>query len=560
MSITNKLVANIKQTNVDISKFTDTNNVICIDTCNNRIGINTKTPRYSIDICGTNGKIFVSNLEVAQNANFFTISGTTINCVDGSFTRNLDTSFINFKTISGSLIRATTISGNTIFGICGNIIDLSGTNIKLSNELTAFTIIANIINATNIDASTINASTINATTYNIVTGNFTNSITTNRGDFSNINVVRNTRTNISGGTIECSNLNADFIVSKNIHCLQTLSAGAVSTNNLISASGERFFTLSGDGLFYLETELGTPGRNTIISQINDKLRDDISTNILTANKGYISDCCINTLTATNVDISGRLILPQQTSLSQQTSGTSYTNSYGSLAIKRFGNSLINSLTLYNSNSKWSNIFTTTHYATLDLCGNASNNIANYIINTNNVNLPNYRYIPIKFKTINASPAKTELFSINTTNSNKYIEISNIDLSSGIYEINASVTLSYINSISGDVEPNDFTFGLYDKDAIDSALSPAISPNINNINVETSYNYVKNKNLILAFDTSYNYSSVSLNYIGPLFANNYTTYSSTYRRGLCYLVNSQKDISNFNVEYFSSTIKLLNYDT
>ena len=72
-----------------------------------------------------------------------------------------------------------------------------------------------------------------------------------------------------------------------------------------------------------------------------------------------------------------------------------------------------------------------------------------------------------------------------------------------------------------------------------------------------YNYVKNKNLILAFDTSYNYSSVSLNYIGPLFAYNFDT---NYKRGLCYLVNSQKDISNFNVEYFSSTIKLLNYDT
>ena len=548
MSITNKLVANIKQTNVDITKFTDTNNVICIDTCNNRIGINTKTPRYSIDICGTNGKIFVSNLEVAQNANFFTISGTTINCVDGSFTRNLDTSFINFKTISGSLIRATTISGNTILGICGNIIDLCGTNIKLSNELRAFTISANTINAT-----TIKAIDISATNYTIITGIF-DTIRTISGDFSNINVVRNTRTNISGGTIDCSNLNANFILSNNIQCVETLSAGTVSTNNLVSISGVPYFSLSGDGIFELATRLGSDNLTTIRRLIGDERGTNISTNILTANKGFITDCCVNTLKATNVDISGRLTLPQQTS------GTSYDGSYGSLAIKRFRDSLINSLTLYNSNSKWSNIFTTTHYATLDLSGNSSNNIANYRIILNSITvLPNYRYIPIKFKTINASLAKTELFTISTITSNKYIEISNIDLSSGIYEINASVTLSYINSISGDVEPNDFTFGLYDKDAIDSALSPPISP-INNINIETSYNYVKNKNLILAFDTSYNYSSVSLNYIGPLFANNYTTSFSTYRRGLCYLVNSQKDISNFNVEYFSSTIKLLNYDT
>jgi hypothetical protein len=131
------------------------------------------------------------------------------------------------------------------------------------------------------------------------------------------------------------------------------------------------------------------------------------------------------------------------------------------------------------------------------------------------------------------------------------------LSSGIYEINASVTLSYNNTISGDVEPNDFTFGLYDNAIVYTNIN---SSTINtNVTVETSFNYVKNKNLILAFDNSYNYSSVSLNYIGPLY-NYIHLNSSNYKRGVCYLVNSQKDISNFNVEYFSSTIKLLNYDT
>ena len=51
-SITNKLVANIKQAS-DISRnfFTGTN-VVCIDTSNRRIGIDTKTPTWSIDISG----------------------------------------------------------------------------------------------------------------------------------------------------------------------------------------------------------------------------------------------------------------------------------------------------------------------------------------------------------------------------------------------------------------------------------------------------------------------------------------------------------------------------
>jgi hypothetical protein len=545
MSITNKLVANIKQTQVDIGKFTDTNNVICIDTCNNRIGINTKTPRYSIDICGTNGKIFVSNLEVTASASFSTISGTTINCLDGSFTRNLDTSFINFKTISGSSIRATTISGINIIGICGNIIDLSGTNIKLSSELRATTISANTINAI-----TTTTTILNALTYNIETGIFTESIRTKIGDFSNISVIRNTRTTISGGTIDCSNLNANFILSNSIDCRQTLSAGTVSTNNLVSVSGIPFFTLS-NGLFYLNTGLGDDNKADIQTLIGEELGANITTTTLIATNGYISDCCINNLKVTNIDISGRLTLPQQSS------GLPYSLSYGSLAIKKFENSSINSLTLYNSNSKWSNIFTSTHYATLDLSGNSNNNIVNYIITTNSVNLPTYRYIPIKFKTINASPAKTELFNINTNNN--YIEISNNNFNSGIYEINASVTLSYNNTISGDVEPNDFIFGLYDKAILDNTdILANINSTISTIIFETSYNYVKNRNLILAFDNSYNYSSVSLNYIGPLY-NYIRSNNPNYKRGLCYLVNS-KDISNFNVEYFSSTIKLLNYDT
>jgi hypothetical protein len=551
MSITNKLVANIKQTQVDIGKFLNTNNVICIDTCNNRIGINTKTPRYSIDICGIDGKIFVNNLDTSF-INFKTISGTTINCLDGSFTRNLDTSFINFKTISGSSIRATTISGTTI-----NCLDGSFTRNLDTSFINFKTISGSSIRATTISANTINAIIINTTdlntiNYNTERGIFTESIRTIRGDFSNISVIRNTRTNISGGTIDCSNLNADFIVSKNIQCLQTLSAGTVSTNNLVSVSGIPFFTLS-NGLFYLNTRLGDDNKADIKTLIGQELGANITTTTLIASKGYISDCCINNLKVTNIDISGRLTLPQQTS------GLPYSVSYGSLAIKRFENSSINSLTLYNSNSKWSNIFTSTHYATLDLCGNSNNNIVNYIITTNSVNLPTYRYVPIKFKTINSSPAKTELFNINSNNN--YIEISNNNFNSGIYEINASITLSYNNTISGDVEPNDFTFGLYDKailDNIDTLTN--INSSLSTIIFETSYNYVKNRNLILAFDNSYNYSSVSLNYIGPLY--NYIRPNNpiNYKRGLCYLVNSQKDIYNFNVEYFSSTIKLLNYDT
>jgi len=545
MSITNKLIANIKQTTVDIDKFTNTNNVICIDTSNNRIGINTKTPRYSIDICDNNGKIFVSNLEVTQDAKFFTISGNTIKCVDGSFTRNLDTSYINFKTISGSLLRATTINSATILGICGNIVDLSGTNIKISNQLTALTI----------SADTINTRNFRTVFYDVLEASF---------NILNIQTTTTTQ-DLIATTISCDTLRAKNIISDNIKCNVTLSAETIISNDLRSVNNKPYFTLSGSELV-LATGLGSSNLANINSTINTAIAANFSGNrdfsFIKVERANIKDCSMTTcliedeLNVKNIRLdnsNGRLLLPLK---------NNNNNIANSLAIKNFryniGSGLIqniNSLAFYNTNSKWSNIFTATHYATLDLSNISNKNLTSYSVSA----LSYYKYIPLRFKTINNNPAKTDLFYISPfPNVDKYIEISNIDLSSGIYEINASVTLSYINTISGDVEPNDFTFGLYDKEVLD----PILTNNLNNLNItttiDTSYNYVKNKNFIVAFDNSYNYSSVSLHYIGPLFAYNYSNIPSNYRRGICYLVSSQKEISNFNVEYFTSTIKLLNY--
>jgi hypothetical protein len=538
MSITNKLIANIKQTNVDITKFTDTNNVICIDTSNNRIGINTKTPRYAIDICGINSKIFVENLEVGRNANLFTISANTITCSTNIFANNLDVSFINVKTISGSLITGITLSGNTILGTLGNIRDFSAHNITITN---------------NLDVSFIRVHEISANIFNVGTY----SITT--GDFNNVNVSNNTTTiSLTVSTISCETLKAN-----NIICLQTVSAETISSNNLTTKNGDPYF-IEEDGKYVLATELGQSNIDSIDGRITQRITTSSNqaitpTNITTptANitQSTIGNCTIDTLTVKNIQINtpnesgfGLLLPKKPTSDWRNRSLATNTNN---------DNPIFDNLIYYNSSKqKWSNFFTETHYATLDLSNISSNNLAtNYVSN-----LTNYRYIPIKFKSIktntnNSYKTKTDLFFIPSTSpTNSSIDISNETLmNNGIYEINASITVSYTNTISGDVEPNDYTFGLYNKDTFTPTYtSTTIS------NVEISYNYVKNKNLILAFDNSYNFSSVSLHYIGPL----YNSYSLdppiTYRKGLCYLINSQKDISNFNVEYFSSTIKLLNY--
>jgi hypothetical protein len=104
---------------------------------------------------------------------------------------------------------------------------------------------------------------------------------------------------------------------------------------------------------------------------------------------------------------------------------------------------------------------------------------------------------------------------------------------GVYEINASISMKYLNRIPGDVEPNTYIFGLYN-----SVL-----------NSDISYIYLENANNILTFDNSFNYSTSMLNYIGPLFNNS---------DGFTFLISCTKDLDYLVIDRFNGSIKLLNY--
>lgn len=80
MSESTKLLATVAK--IDNNNFTiDTENMISIDTCNNRIGINTLDPSYSIDILGnqdTSGiirceKMITNNIEINTITDNFNI-------------------------------------------------------------------------------------------------------------------------------------------------------------------------------------------------------------------------------------------------------------------------------------------------------------------------------------------------------------------------------------------------------------------------------------------------------------------------------------------------------
>lgn len=60
----NKIISTINSVSSSYSYVPDPNNLICIDSSNNRIGINTLNPDYSIDISG--GKIRANDFRFIQ--------------------------------------------------------------------------------------------------------------------------------------------------------------------------------------------------------------------------------------------------------------------------------------------------------------------------------------------------------------------------------------------------------------------------------------------------------------------------------------------------------------
>ena len=105
-SLTNKIIANIKQTSNNQNNFINSENVICIDSSNNRLGINTKTPQYSIDISGTNdnNKIRANSLLINNLGIISEISCNKLETTDLSINNIVDISLGLFDKLKGKTI------------------------------------------------------------------------------------------------------------------------------------------------------------------------------------------------------------------------------------------------------------------------------------------------------------------------------------------------------------------------------------------------------------------------------------------------------------------------
>jgi len=551
-SITNKLIANIKQTTNVESNFNNTTNVVCIDTCNNRIGINTRQPQYSIDISGIDSSLNGLNsqyIHVSNTAYINEVSGISIKSQDLSINNIADISLLLFNTVSGdfiyssekidaSLLVVQSISTELFEVPTINCISGIFQDISVNNNINAVFIDCSFLKANEVKQDRIDISSIkirdNADLSFVESNEISNNTiiktnelevfnhaTFNNADFQNIRVSSDAslnRLDVSG-TADISFLNA-----------QTISADTINVSIIKNANGDTLFNTNGNNIGGNDAILigNSVTCNTLTVNSNANINGNLETDNLKINNRL------------EFDPLGRFILPlyDSTQISFPTNSLLYDLSNRTLKIKN------------PPGDGFQNLFFDVIYNTYGLNTTEPGNGVSYnaiqghyfIDNSNalkfssyaahNTRNDNYKFVPLdggnnvnnqtKFSTMD--PRFVEILSKNETD---------------IIEINANICLQFLNKIPGDVEVNTYTFELYKLPS-------------NPLNIPTNSDLSNNKlvtikNSIMVFDNSHNFANSSINYIGSVDTNNPC---------LAFLISSNNEINYIAIDSFNATFKQL----
>jgi len=552
-SITNQIVANIKKTSTNFNShsFVNSENVVCIDTKINRIGINRKTPLYSIDISGdtSDNAIRVHNLHINNLAKINEIS---CNRVDTEiFTVNeMDVSSLSFNLLTGksidmSFLIAHDISTSKLF-----VPELSSNNFNVSDNINTNTItVTDELIVKKITAEIIDFPLADLNSLSVSNASITSLL--NEDLFGNYMLAYEISVNrlfvkdklISFGEASYNHISVDGDASLNKLYVDTIAElNDLSVNKLI-----KFNELSGN----------TINANTITSNGTTIINNGVFGDALAPTNAVFNNLVADRLDINNLHIfnyldndgltdlsNGMLILPVH-----KREYDSKTFQPGTITF----DDTFNILKIYNTNpeSRWNNILFNINYATMSLRKDISGNDISYDIhrlhyeidrdNSDNlildkVNYPNIKYIPITYDVGYGN-------KIDISNNSQTIEIKNREQDE-LFEIHATVGIKYLNRDPGDVEPNIYTFGLY----------PHMNT-FNKIKDSIDNSFVHFNNTVVVFDNSFNYANTSLNYIGPL-ANSMFGENISDRSGFNFYISSNKDINYIVIDQFNGTIKQL----
>tara|TARA_B110001450_G_scaffold209590_1_gene200570 strand:+ start:2958 stop:4655 length:1698 start_codon:yes stop_codon:yes gene_type:complete len=518
-SITNKLVANIKQAS-DVSKnyFTSTN-VVCIDTSNRRIGIDTKTPTWSIDISGIesyNG-VKCHNLDISGRAdisyaviNFLKapiISGDDVNIsfiyVNELSGNLIDISEVVFNSISGDFIH----SNNTINGEfiqCFSAIILNDLSINGTLTVNKFTFEKDVsFNEVNIDLS-------------LTTQSSSNSLFQGTVDFSNSNPV--TYRTISGNHINTFSISCDNLQVIEQADFSSINISAEASFHSINVTGEASFnTISAESI-----DIGGQSLQNFITETagnNLNFTREISLNTILAKKIYIEHNDNNTTLNTNY-ISFNQVKHDYSNIDKLIISDSLDLSY---------NSETSLILPYNTVSNISDREIGHIYYSKDASGvingiqiikNRPNDVVpetNTPANVVTLKQTSTRFYMLKLNTdksfINYADFSCVSMEVHdnkqqdndnpvTSDKAQFVDIR--EITTDFIEINANITVSLNNDANDngkDVDAINYNFNMIGLNS--NGDSDSISDKI----------LVSNTNTVLVFDNSYNYSSTSLHYIG-----------------------------------------------
>jgi hypothetical protein len=552
-SVTNKLVANIKQaTDVSTNFFTGTN-VVCIDTSNRRIGIDTKTPIWSIDISGVesyNG-VKCHNLDISGKAdisyaliNFLktpTISAEDINIsfiyVNELSGNLIDISEVVFNSISGDFIYSNnTISGNFIHcfsGVFLNDLSINGT-----------------LKAADFSFTNVNFESVRIDT-SFTTQSTSNSLFQGTVDFSNSNPV--TYITLSGNHINTVSLSCDNLQVTQQADFSSITVLVEASFNTINVSGDAvFFSISSDYIYIngISLDQFVTNKTTNLYE-SGTYEQNIDIDTLKGKKLYINsngsnfgegELFIDDINNTSINVIDRLRISKILDFSMTGSSiilpVDQPDRYrkGSIYYSSDIEGNIDGLTIIRkSGIEGENDLDVSDKLELK----QTNTKSSMYLGTDFSNLNDFSCISIR-----SNFGSNNGFDNNNnavTNSKNKISLNLI--TENIIEINATLTVKLLNDNNGrDVDAINYEFLI-------------LGTTTDNI----TFDFVRNTNTILVFDNSFNYNTTSLHYIGKHqnldipteIANNYNT--SYIFFGISY-ENTGKSLELVN---FNASIKTIN---
>tara|TARA_B100001769_G_C22111326_1_gene601251 strand:- start:2906 stop:4531 length:1626 start_codon:yes stop_codon:yes gene_type:complete len=538
-SVTNQIIANIKKTTTSPGNYTNSENVVCIDTSFNRIGINKKNPQYSIDISGTtnNHAIKVNNLIIDNKANINEISSVNINVSTISCGILNCLEIANINDISCVDISCSKLDCSTVE--CSNELSANKiivSDISIINKLVQNEISCNKLKVFDLSADTIDVDSLNVTNINLEV--------LDNAKFSDLKIVNLDLSYLDALEISTNFLNIDGIISisgnldicGNLDIYGNLDiCGNLDISGILNISGN--IISNGSGTYNSISTIDLSVTNIItddISSNNIVVINEISANAIKVNlirddqgkaiieNGKIkSENVFNDLTIDNLKIKNKVNLIKDATID-----------------------LSKATLILPQHDKTINKYETQLTSDMSRQELVFNCISGSTSSENRIKfIPIYKYMFLKSeenfyknnatKTIRMQPI--ELDDIEN-NSIELIDSSNIKIKeTGLYEIHANLVLQYENIEPGDVEVTAYTFKLV------------------RFNPPTRDDLIETKNTIIAFDQSYNYSNSSIFHI-------FTVNDSNILDKYKFEIMSDRggsDIDRLKIVNFNTIIKRIN---